>query len=433
MHQLNLQFRQRRRPIRAMADSRYSEVIGRAILHVDLNDGKVSEDIRFVDTADAGTGIFAMKAIPARTSLICVPFKQCISVESVSKSALSSLIENRPGLMNYPDEVIAMWLMHAVTHMNDESLEWSHHIDTLPKTYNTPLFWSDEELNEIKGYNVCHLTNLMKKQIITDWDTLHQPLSEEYPEELGGCTADLYKWALSTIYSRAVGIHRNGAYTRCIPPVIDMANHDPEAGSEAAETLSYDEERDTVSFINNKPKLAGEECYAVYGNYSNEKLLYTYGFVILNNPNKAVDLWTRVTPTLHLASEKQAILSAHELTREPTYDFEGTLRPGYVSPALLATIRIVQADEAELQHAEAAFRGEMLSVRNEMASYVSLKKLLLNGMRVETAEVKPSAVLFNNIQAFLIFTSSVCVLSNGWTASQIIPVIVQMCILRLMY
>ena len=386
-----------------MTDSKCSEVIGRAIISVNLNDGKVSEDIRFVDTTDAGTGIFATKAIPARTTLVSVPFKQCISVESVSKSALMSLIENRPGLLNYPDEVIAMWLMYAVTHMNDvsESPEWRHHIDTLPKTYNTPLFWSDEELNEIKGYNVCHLTNLMKKQIKADWDTLHQPLSEEYPEELGGCTAELYQWALSTIYSRAVGIHRNGSYTRCIPPVIDMANHDPEAGSEAAETLSYDEERDTVSFINNKAKLEGEECYAVYGNYSNEKLLYTYGFVILNNPNKAVDLWTRVTPTLHLASEKQAILSAHELTREPTYDFEGTLRPGYVSPALLATIRIVQADEAELQHSEAAFRGEMLSVRNEMASYVSLKKLLLNGMRVETAEVRPTHDFIKQYPCFI--------------------------------
>ena len=75
------------------------------------------------------------------------------------------------------------------------------------------------------------------------------------------------------------------------------------------------------------------------------------------------------------------------MTKDPTYDFTGTLRPGFISPALLATIRIVQAKESELECAEAAFRGEMLSVRNETASYVGLRNLLLNAMKVETAKV----------------------------------------------
>ena len=123
-------------------------------------------------------------------------------------------------------------------------------------------------------------------------------------------------------------------------------------------------------------------------------------FVIQSNPHKAIDLWTRVTATLGHAKEKQDILNSHELTRETTYDFAGTLRSGYISPALLATIRIVQADEPELECSEAAFRGEMLSVRNEKASYVSLRNLLLNGMRVETAKVSISLILLLNILKF---------------------------------
>ena len=358
------------------------------ISHVIERGGKVSDNVKFVHNEESGTGIFATSALAAREVLVSIPYSQCITAESVLTTCLSEILSSRPGLMNYPDEVIAMGLMYAATHEEMDDCPWIQHVKTIPKTYDTPLYWSDSELSEIKGYNVYHLTNLMRKQIQADWDGLHQPLTKEYPELLGDATIELYQWALSTVYSRAVGIHRNGVYTRCIPPVLDMANHNPDAGSEAAETLSYDEENDTVSFINSSSKVAGEECFAVYGNYCNGKLLYTYGFVILNSPHKAVDLWTRVTANISLASEKQEILNSHELTREQTYDFVGTLRPGFISPALLATIRIVQADHSELEFSEAAFRGEMISVRNEKASYISLRGLLLNGMKVETAMVR---------------------------------------------
>ena len=370
------------------------------VSHATEKGGEVSEKINFIYNKETGTGIFATAAIAAREVLLSVPFSQCISTESVMATCLSEIITIRPGLMNYPDEVIAMGLMYAATHKDQPDCPWIQHLNVIPKTYDTPLYWSESELDEIKGTNVFHLTNLMKKQINSDWDALHKPLTVEYPEMLGKATIELYQWALSTVYSRAVGIYRNGVYTRCIPPIIDMANHNPDAGSEAAETLSYDVEKDTISFINTSPKLTGEECFAVYGNYPNGKLLYTYGFVIQSNPHKAIDLWTRVTATLGHAKEKQDILNSHELTRETTYDFVGTLRSGYISPALLATIRIVQADEPELECSEAAFRGEMLSVRNEKASYVSLRNLLLNGMRVETAKVSLSLILLLYILKF---------------------------------
>jgi hypothetical protein len=379
----------------ALSESK-NQTIQTLISHIGTKGGKVTEEIHFHHNEECGTGVFAKSAIPAKAVLVSVPFSECISTESVMTSCLSEIINIRPGLLNYPDEVIAMGLMYAATHGNESEsfCPWMHHLATIPDTYNTPLFWSQEELDQIKGCNAFHLTNLMKKQIRADWEALHQPLSLEYPDMLGGITIELYQWALSTVYSRAVGIHRKGAYTRCIPPIVDMANHNPEAGSEAAETLSYNEKNDTISLINNSPKNEGDECFAVYGTYPNGKLLYTYGFVILNSPHRAVDLWTRVSATIAYASEKQQILNSHELTREQTYDFVGTLRPGFISPALLATVRIIQADKSELENSEAAFRGEMLSVRNEKASYVSLRNLLLHGMRVDTAKVKYLQLVF---------------------------------------
>jgi hypothetical protein len=108
---------------------------------------------------------------------------------------------------------------------------------------------------------------------------------------------------------------------------------------------------------------------------------------MLSNPHRAIDLWTRVTPQVYRAQEKQKILQSHPLTCNQTYDFEGTLRDNFISPALLATIRVIQAnDDTEMANIDFAFQGKMISVRNELASYASLKELILARLKVETAE-----------------------------------------------
>lgn len=66
----------------------------------------------------------------------------------------------------------------------------------------------------------------------------------------------------------------------------------------------------------------------------------------------------------------------------------GTIRDNYISPALLATVRVIQATEDEFQYIENAFNGEIITVRNELASFVSLRTLLTSKMKAELAEVR---------------------------------------------
>ena len=367
----------------------------------------ISNEICFLRNDESGTGIFAKSKISANSVLVRVPFKECISLESVVASPLHEIIDTRPGLLDYQDEVIALGLMYAATagqHVKSDATPtcpWIFHLKTIPTSYNTPIYWLESELNELKGCNVYHLSNLMKKQIAKDWEELHKPLSEEYPHLLEGATIELYQWALSTVYSRAVGFQRNGKYTRCIPPIIDLANHNPDAAVETADTLFYDENNDTLSLLNNKEKSIGDECCAVYGTYPNSKLLYSYGFILPNCPTKAVDLWTRVTPSISNANVKQEILQSYELTKSQNYDFDGTIRPGYVSPALLATIRVIQAEgNEEMENIQKAFIGEMVSVRNEKAAYTSLRNLLLQSMRLEVAAVSDVIIYFSQFCLF---------------------------------
>jgi hypothetical protein len=316
----------------------------------------------------------------------------------ILSSRLKDLFITNPGLISYPDEVLALGLMYASSSLssinnsdqNNDKMDYllRTHVKSIPETFNSTIFWNEEEINELNGCNVFHLTNLIKNQIDQDWETLHKPLSEEFPDLLGHITKELYTWSLSVIYSRAVGIYRRGVYVRCIPPVLDMANHNPSnCDFEAADTFTYDEVNDTVNLVNVIETKPSEECFAVYGQYPNAKLAFTYGFIIVGNPHRAIDLWTRVPPTSFKSNEKNQILQNHKLTQNQTYDFNGTIRENYISAALLATIRIIQIDSVdELNNVENAFNGRMISIRNENATYTSLRSLLLSKMNVEQAE-----------------------------------------------
>lgn len=158
------------------------------------------------------------------------------------------------------------------------------------------------------------------------------------------------------------------------------------AGEDAADTFNYNEESDTLTLVSTSDKEPGEECFAVYGQYPNAKLAYTYGFVIHACPHRAVDLWAKVSSTTTHAERKQAILQNHLLTATQAYDFTGTLREKHISPALLATVRVIQATEEELEDIDKAFIGEMVSTRNEMATLTSLLGLLQARVNVEVVE-----------------------------------------------
>jgi hypothetical protein len=257
----------------------------------------------------------------------------------------------------------------------------------MPTEFNTTIFWSDAELDELKGNSVYHLTHMMRRQIASDYNSIHGPLAEAYPEVLGGVTKELYAWALSAVYSRSIEFTRNGKHTRCIVPLLDMANHNPHLGVESFDTFKFDDNTDCISLVAHADLKAGEECFAVYGCYPNSKLIYNYGFVVLNNPLRAIDMWVKVPPSSVGYETKTTFLQSNALTRHQTYDFKGTVRPEYVSPALLATIRVIQADESELPLLQRAVQGKMISLRNEAASYVSLRNFIISRMNVEQAQV----------------------------------------------
>ena len=142
--------------------------------HILENGGTFNKvDLKY--SATEGYSLFSTEKLSEGEVAISVPYSLCLSLDSILAGPLSVVLDLCPDIMAYPDEVLAMALMCKA--YPKESIQ-AKHIASLPKSFNTPVFWSEEELNGLKGSMVWNLTNMMKKQIASDWESIHAPLGE---------------------------------------------------------------------------------------------------------------------------------------------------------------------------------------------------------------------------------------------------------------
>jgi len=316
-------------------------------------------EIRYLGK-DEGHGVFAAQALQAGEATVRVPFALTMSVESAAQSDLASVLGAYRELP--PDEVLALHLMHE--RGKGTGSFFSPFIRSLPRAFDLPVFWSDEQLQELAGTNVLLLTQMMKRQLAQDFAGIHTALMDEFPSvftprqgpnaSYTRPTLQDYEWAMGVIWSRAFGVTRDREYLHVLCPAMDMFNHDVRLRNPLDDFVRFDEDAQTlehrVCTDGGIAVASGAPLLISYGQYSNAKLLYSYGFAVPGNPRLALDLWMKIPPSDPYAKLKQTLLDSSELTRDQTYDFHGTLFPDDVDERLLATLRVILMDEQDIRH-----------------------------------------------------------------------------------
>lgn len=93
-------------------------------------------------------GIRVNTVIPQSSLVIAVPRKLMLSIESANHSILNKLISKDQILKNMPNVVLAMYLL--IEKFKENSF-WKPYLDILPKKYTTILYFTTDELEELKG------------------------------------------------------------------------------------------------------------------------------------------------------------------------------------------------------------------------------------------------------------------------------------------
>ena len=265
---------------------------------------------------DDERGIYVKdKAIPPQSTLARVPFSSLLTIEQLPRFPILSKVAK---LLTREDDILALMLIHE-RHRGAKS-KWSKHIACLPKQYHSIANYSDEDLELIKGCNLQSVAKKWKTQIQQDYDEVMQHLSDaglrnSSTSIFSQITIELYRWCLSTIWSRFISIeYRSGKVLRAMVPLIDFLNHNPkiEVGHH------YHQADDYLYLVAGGQQRfkQGDELFLNYGPLSNSKLLMLYGFCLLDNPFNDVEIWATMTtstmslPNIRIFEKKQRILES---------------------------------------------------------------------------------------------------------------------------
>jgi histone-lysine N-methyltransferase SETD3 len=263
----------------------------------------------------------------------------------------------------------ALLLLHERS-QGAASQRWAH-LASLPAAYDATVFWSEAELADLRGSPLWAQTQALRAQTEADHRELHTALLEPnaalFPPD--ACDLEAYRWALATIWSRAMDLPTaSGGTMRVIAPWADLFNNDP--------TLpvchAHERSGNAVVVLAGRDYAAGEVVHINYGCPSAAAALRLHGFL----PQGAlveVPVFAEMAPEADLYDAKRHLLDAAGVPVGS--GFVLTLAEPLPATLLLA-LRVQRLTAAEIAAAErdGLKPGARVSADNERAALGALQQ-----------------------------------------------------------
>ncbi|KAL3072447.1 hypothetical protein niasHS_017421 [Heterodera schachtii] len=202
-------------------------------------------------------------------------------------------------LQSMENVALAICVAHEV--LRGSESQWAAYFTTLPSTFPTPLFYSEEQLTALKPSPVFEESLRMHRAIARQFVYFYLQILGDNGNKSNKCppskmfakspfttqnfTFDFYRWCVSVVSTRINMVpsqHKKceDGKPRMIPaliPFIDMANHANSAANPGS--VYFECEKNSVKIQLNKPIVNGEELFIHYGPRTNAKFLLHNGFV----------------------------------------------------------------------------------------------------------------------------------------------------------
>ncbi|XP_068628869.1 actin-histidine N-methyltransferase [Battus philenor] len=288
-------------------------------------------------------GLKATKDFPEDSLILTVPSKVMMTEKDALESDLGAFIKVDPVLMNMPNITLALFLL--LEKSKPDSF-WKPYIDILPQDYTTILYFTLQELFELKPSPVFEsslkLYRSISRQYAYFYNRIHSmdiPVLKDLQDIF---TFENYRWAVSTVMTRQNIIHLADSATNAFIPLWDMCNHE-----HGKITTDFNKEKDQGECYALREFKAGEQIFIFYGGRSNADLFLHNGFVYPNNQHDTLSLSLGVSSG-DVARETRLLLLG-KLGLAGVTHFNLYQGDSPISPELLAFIRIFNMNQEELK------------------------------------------------------------------------------------
>lgn len=308
-------------------------------------------------------GLEAVKDFKKDEIFMTIPKKMIMSEETLSIS-LSPLVTEIPMFDSMTHVKLAFALL--LEKVNPNSF-WKPYIDLLPEKYSTVMYFTVNEMQELKGSNALSQALNQCKSIARQYAFVRKCLqnvrSDKYEKDTPGSatfdilkeklTFELYCWAVSTVMTRQNAIPRSkpesgrtSNTSHLMPALIpfwDFTNH-----KDGDITSSYNLELDQLESSALTDYAKAEQIFIFYGDRSNADLLVHNGFVYPPNSKDRISIRLGLSSSDELLQQRTELLE--QLNIPKNCELKVLPAPEYISSQLLAFVRVFNMNRDQLNH-----------------------------------------------------------------------------------
>jgi len=341
---------------------------------------QVDEEEKKEQLASQGQDDSEMRGVHSRTHLapntVCmaVPRRCLITVEMGQETPIGQAILRSDLDLDAPKHIFLMVYLLWDRRVNGARSFFHPYYEILPQTLrNMPIFWSQDELDYLKGSYLLQQIQDRNDAISEDYHAICQiaPLDKI-------CTLDEFKWARMCVCSRNFGLQIDGHRTSALVPHADMLNH-----YRPRETKwTFDEERQAFTITTLQPIPAGAQVYDSYGQKCNHRFLLNYGFAVEDNreldgfcPNEVpIELALNLDDPLYTPKMEFWVRGEINMSRSNTKRVRVCASNNENTRLLFSLLRAMNCSVDELRAITTPVASDMRSLfvpehRNTLASY----------------------------------------------------------------
>lgn len=268
--------------------------------------------------------------------IVSIPRNLMMTTVTAQDSVLGPAIAEDKILQAMPSISLAL---HLLCEQRTPDSFWKPYIDILPADYNTPLYFTPEEMKSLKGSpayrdSVNHYRNIARQYAYLFRFLHNSSVAAKLPIK-GGFNYDDYRWAVSTVMTRQNQIPTpdGNRASFALIPLWDMCNH-----CNGTITTDYSMEQDCCDCFALREFKKDEQVFIFYGARSNAELLVHNGFVFPENELDRTAIKLGISKSDPLFSEKSQLLSKMSLEASRNYYLHKGRIP--LDPQILAFLRV---------------------------------------------------------------------------------------------
>ncbi|EPS65495.1 hypothetical protein M569_09282, partial [Genlisea aurea] len=321
-----------------------------------LRDEKVISSRTPVEPAvvPEGLGLVATRDISKNDVVLEVPRRFWIHPDAVAASDIGTVCS---GLK--PWISVALFLIRE--RFKGEESQWRYYLEILPRSTNSTIYWSDEELLEIRGTQLLGTTLGVKEYVEKEFDKVEEEviLANEnlFPFRV---TTDDFMWAFGILRSRAFSRLRNRNLV--IVPFADLLNHSAAVSTEdhahevggPAGLFSWDYLFQIRSPLSLK---SGDQVFIQYDlKKSNADMALDYGFIESEPGRDAFTLTLEIPESDEFYDDKLDVAESNGMERTAYFDVKYDRR---LPQGMLPFLRLLALGGTDAFLLEALFRNQV--------------------------------------------------------------------------